>query len=444
MTGQILLAGLATIVLAVALGALSGCPRFLVLLLAYGLVLAVASGFSINSSFPAGATTFPYLSGSDGEGFYEEAIRITVVGLTNYSDVVTSNYAGFQIYLATWFSAFGAGLGVALVANNFLLLLSVMVLFKATELLVGSADAAMLACLAMMLTGSHIYYSLLLLKEPAIHLAFSLLLYSTGLALKQQSARLLSALTFSVAILILAATRGTQLLFVLVLLAALTPIFLRQCRASFAMAIGLLMVIAPLAQDFTTYELSAEFFFETTTQNSILRQTLEGGDVDVGGIVGRVSDAYLGLPFVVRTLLFVVPTSLQMLLPFEFWATDFVTDHSSRFFSTNANLVWLLFVGVWWLYAVIHVRRLPDTLLARIVLTGAFSYVIVAVIYGGAIPRYATPTLIFVYPAIGYWWNRSRQCHELHCHVSAFFRKYFGIFGSLIMVYLSFNLLRTL
>lgn len=442
MIGEIILTAAATVALAFVLGAMSGRFRFMLLLLSYALVLAAASGLSIVSSYPDGPTPEPYLAGSDGERYYEDAVKLAESGVENFQDIVVANYAGYQIYLGLWFDLMGPSLGVALFANHLLLMLSVLCLYRAAELLTGSQDAALLACLAMMLTGSHIFHSLLLLKEPAINLAFALILLAVAIALKQRRGGMLALALFVVAVVILVAMRATLLLFVLVLLAWLGTLFARRRSWVLLALAGALGLLVPLAQSFTSYTLDSAFLTETILLNSVLSQTLESGDVDAGGVVGRVSSAYLTLPFVLRMLLFFVPTLLQMLLPFDIWSAAFIHDHFSLLFSRNANAVWLLYIGVWALYAVVHVRRLADPLLARLVLAGASFYVIVAVIYGGAIPRYGAPALYFIYPAIGLWWQRLREDPAVRQHVRRFFRWYFGGLLALMLPYLVLNLLR--
>jgi hypothetical protein len=66
----------------------------------------------------------------------------------------------------------------------------------------------------------------------------------------------------------------------------------------------------------------------------------------------------------------------------------------------------------------------------------------IAVIYGGAIPRYAAPALYFVYPAIGFWWDRFRRDALVRNRIQVFFRRYFASIMILILPYLALNLLR--
>ena len=442
MMSQIVLTAAATIALAFGLGALSGRRKFLLLLLGYALVLSVASGLSIASSFPGGlVNSLPYLAGSDGEGYYGDALRLLQVGIGSYKDIININYSGYQIYLALWFEVFGASLGVALVANNLLLLLSVVCLYRATELLTASRDAAFLACILMMLTSSHIFHALVILKEPAINLAFSLILLSVAVALRQRSRGVMALLLFIVALTIVVMMRATLLLFVVVLLSAIATLFVRRRAWVLVVLVAIWIVILPYADTFSNRTLDSQHYTNTALHNTILSETLRSGKVEAEGVVGRILDAYLGLPIGGRLGLFFVPTALQILLPFNVWDLSFISDHFSLFFSRNANIVWLLFVAPWMMFSVAHVRKLPDSLLARLLLAGAGYYVIIAIIYGGAIPRYAAPVLYFIYPAAGYWWGKFRVDSLVRHKVYGFFRLYFVVVSGSVFMYLVFKLI---
>lgn len=440
---QIVLTAAATIALAFGLGAFSGRRKFLLLLLGYALVLSVASGLSIASSYPGGVTTVPYLVGSDGEGYYTDALNLLQAGIGAFKSVITINYAGYQIYLALWFSVFGASLGTALVANHFLLMLSALCFFRATEILTGSRDAAFLACVLMMLTSSHIFHSLIVLKEPAINLAFSLLLLSVALALRQRHRGVKALLLFLVALAVLVMMRATLLLFVAILLSFLATLFARRRAWMLVVLLVMWALILPYADTFSNRALDTESYANTMMNNTVLSEALQSGKVETEGVIGQVSDFYLGLPIALRLVLFAVPTTLQMLLPFNVWDTDFLSDHFSLFFSRNANVVWLLFVAPWMLFAVTRVRRLQDPLLARLLLAGVGYYAIVAVIYGGAIPRYGAGALYFIYPAAGYWWYRLRTDPPIRGQVYGFFRLYFALACASVLLYAVFKLMHS-
>lgn len=439
MIQEVMLTSMATVAIAFALGALSGSHRFMKLLLYYGVVLAVASAFSIYSSYPNGHSALPYLAGSDGEGYYNDALNLVRYGIENYKGIVRINYSGYQIYLSAWFKIFGPSVGIALVANHLLLMLSIYCLFRATELLTGARNAALLACVLLMLTSSHAFNSLVLLKEPAINLAFGLMLWSVAIALRQTNRGLKAALLFVAALVIVVMVRATLLLFVLVLLSSLLTLFIRR-RAWVAVALALVWIlILPYADSFSNKTLDVNQYTQTMLHNMVLVDKLQSGEVATEGVVGRVLGVYLELPILLRILLFAVPVALQMLLPFDVWSTGFLSDHFSLFFSRNANLVWLLFILPWTLFTVVHVRKLKNPALSSLLLAGVGYYIIIAIIYGGAIPRYASPAMYFIYPAAGFWWWRLREDSNIRRRVYSFFRRYYATGCMAMVAYLMIN-----
>lgn len=433
---------LANMALVMFAGLASGSRKFLSLMALYGLVLSVGGMLSLAGWLARSTDGVPFLGGSDGEGYYLQAVLLTERGFFDFQDSIRSNYFGYQLYLALWFSIFGASLTVGIIANNALLVLSVLALYRATVLLSSSPRAALLACLAFMLTTAHIYHALLLLKEPALGLAFALILLAAAEALRGRAPAFRAAFYFAVAVFIIITMRGTLLLFLVVLLVFVGGLLLRRNFHVFAAFLTLLLLMAPQAANFTTYELDFAFVVDTVTENTVIASKFAEGEVDVGGVVGRVSEFYLGLSFIPRVLLFIVPVGLQFFIPFDFWNSAFHKGDFSMMFSRNLNLLWFMFIGIWALFSAAHFRQIGDEALRRFLLAGVFSYALIAAMYGGAIPRYAAPSLLFVYPAIGYFWDRSRMDPAIRNRALNFFKRYYMGLGIAVIVYLYFQLQR--
>jgi hypothetical protein len=60
-------------------------------------------------------------------------------------------------------------------------------------------------------------------------------------------------------------------------------------------------------------------------------------------------------------------------------------------------------------------------------LAGLFYFIVVAIVYGGLIPRYGSPALFFMLPAVGYWWGRSREEPAIRKKVVTFFLHYYVV-----------------
>ena len=403
---------------------------FTTLVLVYAVVLSIATIISLNASRGAADWSTPYLAGSDGEGYFDQAVLLTQQGLLDFQAIIRSNYLGYQLFLAVLFLLFSPSLLVGLVANAVLLLLTLACLYRATLLLTESARAATLACVAFMLTSAHIFYSLMLLKEPAIGLAFALILLALTKTIMEKGIGWRAVLYLVTALAIIISMRATVLLFLFVLFGFVGTMLLKRRLHLVALFAGLLLLMAPWAQQFSNYDLNPEFLSENIFQNAVIASRFEQGDLDLSGIAGRVGSFYIALPFAAKVLLFPVPTIGQILLPYDFWSSQFLHDHPNILFYRNLNLLWLGFVLPWILFALVNLWKIGPALVRRLLLAGVFYYVVVAVIYGGLIPRYGAPALIFMYPAAGYWWDRALLEEQILVKAKRFFgHHYFAYFA---------------
>lgn len=401
---------------------------FTTAMVAYAVLISLAAILSLQDSIVGATWSTPYLLDSDGQGYFEQAQRLTREGITNFQTVIRSNYLGYQLFLAILFSIFGTHLAVGVTANLLLLLLSITCLHRATLLLTGSPRAALLATVAFMLTTVNVFYALVLLKEPALGLAFALVLLAVTKAITDHRIGFRAVLYFLIALAIIITMRATVLLFVLMLFAFVARILVKRRAHALVGLIAMLVLAVPVAQNFTIYDLNSEYITREVTANTVIVTRFEQGDLDISGIAGRVGGAYVRLPFAAKIALFPLPTAMQILLPFDFWNDQFLKDHFAMFPLRNLNLIWLLFIAPWCLFAVVSTRRTERPLLSRLLLTGVVYYIGVAIMYGGLIPRYGTPALFFIYPSIGFWWARSKENLQERARVARFFLHYYAFF----------------
>lgn len=382
--------------------------RLLRLMTGYSLVLSIAIVASLGSSLKTGSLGLPNLLG-DGISYYNQAVLLAESGVWNYSDVIRANYLGYQVFLGVLFSIFGESLFVGLLANALILLICIGVLYRAVHLTTESSQAAFYSCFAFALTPQFIYYAILLLKDPAIILAFALVLLGLLRLGHRKSLGGTEVLTLSVAFVILGAMRGAYL-FILVAETCLFILLFARKKSYLVVAVmGLLIALLPFVTSMTTRTLDSGYMAATVVDNTVIERKLSGGNVDATGVVGRVSSVYSALPFVLKVPLFFVPAAIQFLLPFEFWSTSFIADHSALFFSRNLNPLWFLFVGIWLLFSTLNINRIDNKYVKHFLTVGVVFYAMIAVMYAGAIPRYAAPALVFTYPAIGFWWAAAKD-----------------------------------
>ena len=416
---------------ALVVGGRQGYAPFTVLMVLYGLVLSAAILVSLSASQGIATWSTPYLAGSDGEAYFDQAVLLVQQGLLDFQIIVRSNYAGYQLFLATLFLIFSPSLTVGLIANGLLLLVALACVYRSTVLLTESPRAATLACAAFMLTSAHIFYGLMLLKEPALTLSFALILLALTKAITEERIGWREPLYMLIALAIIISMRATVLIFLVVLFGFVGTILLKRRAHLLALFLGLMVLVAPFAGEFASNELSSEYLAQNIFENAVIASRFEQGDLDLSGIAGRVGIFYISLPFAVKALLFPVPTIAQMLLPYDVWNLQSLRIHPATLFYRNLNVVWMGLILPWILFSLLNAWKIQSPLIRRLLMAGGFYYVVVAVIYGGLIPRYGAPALIFMYPAVGYWWDLMRRDEGVRLRVQRFFgHYYFGFFAA--------------
>ncbi len=417
-------------------------PYYAVALTLYGFLLGLAVVITLKASATTGDFSSPYLAGSDGEGYFVQAHLLAQAGILDYQELIRSNYLGYQILLAVLFKIFSPSLVVGLIANSLMILASVACVQRATSLLTNSQRAGLLAAVAFMLTTAHVYYGLVLLKEPALLFAFALVLLAIVKIHQDERFGIRPIIYALIALAIIVTMRATLIVFLAMLLLIVGTKLLRR-RASLVLAVvGLAIVAAPFAANFSIYTFDSGFFVGSVTENTVVSDRLSEGDIDVSGIAGRAGGFFLTLPFYLKLPLFFVPTFVQLMLPFDVWSTQFLSDYAPTFFFRNLNILWLAIVLPWAIYALLSIRRVQSPLIARLYVAGAAYFAFIAIIYGGLIPRYASTALVFLYPSIGYWWDQRVSDPAVRRSTSQFFLSYYSIAVIAVMGYFALRFLR--
>ena len=390
----------------------------------YAILLSVISLVSYRQSIELGSALEPYLMESDGQRYFAQAIELADGHILGGLSELRGNYFGYQVILAFAFDLLSQDLFVGLLLNNTILLLTVILLAKTTLLITRDPGAAFYASLAFMLTARFIFYANVLLKEPFLCLGVALLIYSFAQLKIKRHTSLLAYAGLAAATVIF----GTMRIPMLVLLPLGGILLLGRdiLRKGWPLAVVGVLVAASLMTvfaSFTTHEFTGRYVERVTVSNTVLDKSLDGG-IDAGGVVGRVMSGYTNLPLPVRIVTVPIPAIIQYVLPFDFWSTKFLEDHVISLFNTNLNIVWYLFVGVFALYTIFEWRRLPMPILQDMFLAGGAMYLLIAFIFGGAVPRYASPYFLFIFPTIGYWMNTWRLRGLQSIKLNIFFRLY--------------------
>ena len=407
----------------------------------YGLCLAAISIVSYSHSITIGTPGEPYLAKSDGQGYFAEAMLLLDGNIFDQLNVSRTNYLGYQFILASAFRLLSPDLIIGLLVNNTALLLTVILVARTAFKLTGDPRPAFFAALAFMLTSKFIFYANVLLKDPFLTLGVALLAYAF-VKLKMQQGGVAAYGSILGAVMIF----GTMRLPMLVLIPGGFLLLGREfLRKGWILVVAGLIGASALASvfsSFTTHEFSKDAVAQQAVQNSVLDEKLQAGGASAGGVVGRVMGGYTELDLWKRVITVPAPTLIQFALPFDFWSTRFLDDHIIDFFNTNLNPLWYLFVGVFAIYTAFYWRQLPNWPMKALFALGVAMYVIIAFIFGGVIPRYASPYLVLMFPAIGYqmtiWRLRVRRASSIR----TFFGLYYFLFGSASAAYAFFQLAR--
>lgn len=405
------------------------------IILLYGIVLAVGGSISLSDSLARAAFSIPYFAGSDGEGYYREAAAMVSASVGEVRNISETNYAGFQLLLSWVFAIVGADVGAAILVNIFALISAMCVLYRATELITDSKRAAQYALIAAAFTPTHIFNVVMLLKEPLLCLAIALVIYSSALLSRKAEKWSPSPLYFALSLILLALLRPTLLPLVLFLLLVNALESSSRRKYWFISYSAILVGSFPLANLLSKNAVDLQFLSKEITQNDVIKEVFAQGAVQTNGVVGSVLTWYLSLPFVQKLAYFSIPVLLQIAIPFDFWSTEFASDHFGIVFERNLNPLWFAFVAIWAAFSVSQFFRPQPSLLKSLTAVGAIGYAGIAVVYGGAIPRYATPVLFFLYPSIGYWWDKYHTEPLVKARLRRFFVGYYLLGYALFIMY---------
>jgi len=353
-------------------------------------------------SIAIGGMATPYLAGSDGEGYYVQAVDVMSDIEAGRPIGLLANYTGFQHLLAGVFLVTGPDLYTALLFNALVFVTAVAVLGRATYLLGVDPEGVFWTVVLFLLTTRFTFYAMALLKEPFLVLGVALLVYAVAAVGHSWRDRWLSTAGVVFAVAIFGTMRLPLLILLPVTAASLGWRGVTQGARPLVVGAVVLALFGGVFAQMTSRELSLEAFQRTFLDNQLLENYLAVDTQAAAGVVGGVMGAYTQRSMTERVMLLPVAAAIQHVMPPDVWSTRFVTDHAVVFFGVNANIVWLLFVGMTVIYAGVFWRGIDIAVVRRLCLCGWLFTLATAFTFGGVVPRYASPYLLLIYPAAGW------------------------------------------
>lgn len=407
----------------------------------YSVFLILISLGNYYQAIKIGSDVKPYLPGNDGLFYYQQAVYLTQGNILENLSKIRSNYLGYQFVLANLFYLTSTNLLVGLIFNNILIIISLILLYTSVCRVTREEQIGQYTLIAFALTFEYVFYANSLLKEPFLILAMSSLIYAISIFKTHSSFNLSAYLCILISVLIFGTMRLPMLIVVPLCFLLLGRAFLIKGWPVWLISVVAGVVLGPLFLQFTIYEFSFDYVQETAIESSLLDRSLDKG-ADGTGIVGQIMGGYTTLPLAIRIITLPLAIAVQFFLPFEFWSTRFIDENFIYIFSRNLKLFWYTFVGVFVLYALYKWKRISNSFIKNSLLLGIALYASIAFTYGGVVPRYATPYIILMLPAVGYWIHQYRFYKSSRVSIRNFFGIYYFIFICAGFAYTLFQLAR--
>lgn len=406
----------------------------------YGLVLMGISLASAWQSVSIGGRYDPFLSGSDGTGYFSQAIYLSERGLFSGLGGLTGNYFGYQFVLGALFRLTGPDLPSGLLLNDLCLTASAALVALSTLRITKDKSAAFWAVIMFAFMCRLIYYSNLLLKEPFLVLGVALCLHAFSLLVAGKRGRVQAIASLLFAATIFATMRAPMLAVPIALVALMGRNLVREGWLVGVAGFGIFAVLSAVFARFTSYEFTAGFVSDTVLNNRVLSSSFDAG-IDDSGVVGQFLSFYGGLPTPVRLAAIPLPMTAQFFLPFDFWSSKFLDRQFISFFSNNLSPIWFLLTGPIFIVALALRGSIPSKTAQSLLLVSAGFYALTAFIFSGVVPRYSDPYLILALPAMGYLFANWKRNGTTAVRTTALLQYYYVAFFVGAILYAAFKVL---
>ncbi len=402
----------------------------------YLLFISIFAILSYHSSITTGSPGQPYIPGGDGDTYFR--IAKTISGGNPWEEIGFHriNYQGYTLILGYVFKFFGVNLFAGLLFNYTLLIVSLLLISLSSLLLTNNKKIAQYTLVAAILIPSFASRGISLGKDVLIIFSFSLFLF-TFIRITLRGLKLQYLLSVFISIAMTGITRTPFIIVFIFIMFAIIKMKAVQVFAVVTITVGLYFLLLGM-QDFSNYDYTAEHIRETALETDVIQSRLDRPGYGEG-VTARLMLGHAERSFFVRLLYAPIATMVQFVMPFAFWNTLFISDHPTFFISGNLNIIWYGYIGVIMLFAALNIKRISNSKIKKLLLLGILFYVSIAFMYGGTIPRYATPALVFVAPALGYTYYLFKSDIHTRKKLISFFKGYYFLGAILFVIYLGFR-----
>lgn len=411
-----------------------------------GLYLTAISSFAVlsySASISQGSEQAPYIPGGDGEHYFALGVSLadSFSRFSSFWETLTSmriNYRGYPMILGVLFGAVGKSMFAGLALNYCLIIFSMLLTARFTLQFAGVAAAK--ATFALLALSPHLFAQGTILQKDAILVfGFALFLFASGSLLAMNNRRApISLLWLVIAIGLIGITRIPFLVFFPLFLLFVFYFGSLSGRGARFNVIALLFIVLFALVGMRTV-------FDQFSLSGIEEATSTDRLTDASGVKKTISEKSSGMVRTLtapiesggvlrRTLMLPVLLGIQYALPFGFWNNRVLTDHTWFFATDQMHIFWLAILGPYLLITLLHFAKMRNHVLRAAFATGLMVYAVVAYTYLGVVPRYATPAMVFLFPAIGSFYAATRVDMRLKERTRGYLNAYYGV-GILLLAF---------
>lgn len=400
--------------------------------------ISIISLVSYHQSVTSGSVDFPYIPGGDGEKYYVQARYLAMGNPLDAPNMLTLNYLGYQIILGFWFKLIGANLFKGLLLNYGVLTISIILLSISTYLLTENKKISYYTLILSLCCSHFIVSGMMLLKDVFFHFSFSLVLFTMVNYYKGSKSPLLLINLIFVG-LIIGSLRLPFLVILPIISLLIGPFFKPGKLILLGIMVVGLVVALPVFLNLTKFTFSKVQVSTIVMETSFVEDELKKAEFQ-GGAVQRLIGGYTSMPTIKRIALLPIPFIIQFVTPFKFWGTEFISDHIYYLFY-QLNILWYGVIGILMFIVVIKWKHINNPNLRNLFIFGLVMYAFMAFIYGGTIPRYAMPFILFMMPSMGYVVYLCTKSIQFNNFVIKFYRSFYAVAFVLFCLYLSIKIL---
>jgi hypothetical protein len=189
----------------------------------------------------------------------------------------------------------------------------------------------------------------------------------------------------------------------------------------------------------STHKFGIEWLADSVESNNLIGYVTAASELPPG-IVLKLIGNYDNWSIFQKILAIPLTLLIQYTMPITFWKFSGIKIFFPSVFNGNLIVFWLFVIGPIFMYLAITLKDklIADLTFRALFISGLVMYIGIAFVYGGMLPRYAAPFLLFMLPGAGQFLDRCTGSKKMRSQLISFIKKYYVIglfFGAGYVLY---------